>query len=152
MGYEIRDERSQRTGRLKDSLERQRGAIRAAMSERIRNVSISPDVRATDLSELSFEDLSGDIDFALLTMQTETLEKIAGALARLDDGEYGDCMECGAEIPARRLEALPFAVRCLSCEQKRELRRERRQAHDELSARLARHNRDLSAAGRGRDY
>jgi RNA polymerase-binding transcription factor DksA len=34
--------------------------------------------------------------------------------------KYGACLECTAEIPERRLRALPFAVRCRSCEERRE--------------------------------
>jgi RNA polymerase-binding transcription factor len=60
------------------------------------------------------------IDFALIQMKTETLARIDAALARLDAGMYGDCLECGAEISGQRLRALPFAVRCVACEEKRE--------------------------------
>ena len=43
------------------------------------------------------------------------LEEIAAALARLDAGTYGECMECGDTIPAGRLKALPYATLCVSC-------------------------------------
>jgi DnaK suppressor protein len=42
---------------------------------------------------------------------------------------YGDCFECGSEISGKRLRAMPFAVRCIACEEKREQQeRERRLA------------------------
>lgn len=40
---------------------------------------------------------------------------IRAALARIEDGNYGVCARCGAEISARRLEALPTATRCIDC-------------------------------------
>lgn len=43
------------------------------------------------------------------------LRRIAGALARLDDGNYGRCVVCGSAIAAARLEVMPEAERCESC-------------------------------------
>jgi RNA polymerase-binding transcription factor len=60
------------------------------------------------------------IDFALIQLKTETLARIDAALVRLDEGTYGNCFECGAEISGKRLRALPFAARCTACEEKRE--------------------------------
>jgi DnaK suppressor protein len=62
----------------------------------------------------------GDLDSALLQMRAETLTRIDAALGRLDAWKYGSCAECGDEITERRLRALPFAVRCQACEEKRE--------------------------------
>jgi DnaK suppressor protein len=43
------------------------------------------------------------------------LADVRRALAKLDDGSYGRCDTCGARIPTGRLEALPWAVRCVAC-------------------------------------
>ena len=40
------------------------------------------------------------------------------ALARLDDDTYGQCVDCGHEIPEGRLEARPEAARCVACQAK----------------------------------
>ena len=50
----------------------------------------------------------------------KTVEE-AEALARLEDGTYGYCFECGEEIAQQRLRALPFALRCKDCEEAREM-------------------------------
>lgn len=60
-------------------------------------------------------DTQEDIEFALIQMKAETLDQINQALSRLDEGAYGYCLECGEEIPERRLRALPFAIRCKDC-------------------------------------
>ena len=44
--------------------------------------------------------------------------EISAALTRIADGSYGKCENCGQEIPAERLEALPTARLCVSCKQK----------------------------------
>ena len=77
---------------------------------------------ATDTAEADIQD---DIEFALIQMKTETLNKIGAALTRLGEGTYGYCYECGGEITERRLRALPFAARCKNCEEVRESERNR---------------------------
>jgi DnaK suppressor protein len=54
-------------------------------------------------------------------MKAETLTRIDEALVLLDAGEYGSCVDCDDEIAERRLRALPFAVRCQACEERREV-------------------------------
>jgi DnaK suppressor protein len=57
-----------------------------------------------------------DMEYALLGMKTETVQRLDDALERLDADEYGLCSECEREISDNRLSALPFAIRCLDCE------------------------------------
>jgi DnaK suppressor protein len=78
-----------------------------------------------DAGESSEADIQEDIEFALIQMKAETLTKINDALARLEDGVYGYCADCGGEISDKRLRALPFAVRCKDCEEGREIAVER---------------------------
>ena len=60
-----------------------------------------------DAGESSEADIQEDIEFALIQMKAETLNKINEALARLVAGTYGRCFECGEEISEARLRALP---------------------------------------------
>ena len=91
-----------------------------------------------DAGESSEADIQDDIEFALIQMKSETLNKIDEALARLEEGTYGYCFECGEEIAEQRLRALPFAVRCIDCEEAREVaeRRERLMAQRRGAASL----------------
>ena len=73
-----------------------------------------------DAVESAEADIQEDIEFALVQMKSETLSKITDALARLEQGDYGYCFDCGEEIAEKRLRALPFAVRCKDCEETRE--------------------------------
>jgi DnaK suppressor protein len=45
----------------------------------------------------------------------QTLARTERALAKLDDGSYGACDRCGAEIPPRRLEVMPDSTLCVQC-------------------------------------
>jgi DnaK suppressor protein len=50
-----------------------------------------------------------------LDLATHLLASIDSALARLDEGTYGRCERCGRPISEERLEALPYATRCIEC-------------------------------------
>jgi DnaK suppressor protein len=52
-----------------------------------------------------------------------TLEAVNNALARMDDGAYGICEQCGTAIERDRLEALPYATLCMECKRGEERRR-----------------------------
>jgi DnaK suppressor protein len=60
----------------------------------------------------------------VLTSLSETARRevmqIDAALGRMDEGEYGECVDCGQEIPIERLRALPFTLRCQEDEEQRE--------------------------------
>jgi RNA polymerase-binding transcription factor len=91
-----------------------------------------------DAVESSEADIQEDIEFALIQMTSETLNKVNDALGRLEQGDYGNCFECGDEIAEKRLRALPFAVRCKDCEEAKEVaeRRERQLAQRRGTASL----------------
>ena len=62
-------------------------------------------------------------DLALSTAARQTVDDIAKALARMDDGSYGYCEVCGDRIPVPRLEAIPWADQCVKCKSRGERRR-----------------------------
>jgi DnaK suppressor protein len=109
---------------LKQMLEERRRQILSQVHEKIRDVrteNVSGKVNTVlDPGESSEAGIQEDIEFALIQMKAETLNKINEALGRLEEGAYGNCFECGEEISHQRLRALPFAVRCIECEEARE--------------------------------
>ena len=56
---------------------------------------------------------------SLIERAEDRLRLIDLALARVENGSYGVCAECGENIPLERLKALPFAVLCVDCQEKR---------------------------------
>ncbi len=55
-------------------------------------------------------------DLALRDRADQQLELVDEALARLDGGTFGTCVRCGQPIAPERLEALPWAPRCIDCQ------------------------------------
>jgi DnaK suppressor protein len=78
------------------------------------------DTRGADEQDAAVADQRSDIDLAVLQMKAETVARIDSALRRVDQGTFGNCVECGEKISVERLAALPFALRCRVCEQSRE--------------------------------
>lgn len=76
---------------------------------------------AMDVGDQAVMDLERELGISLLEMQNRKRQMIDEALARLDDGTYGVCAECGVEISEKRLEAVPFAKLCVACQSRQEL-------------------------------
>jgi DnaK suppressor protein len=118
-----------RYNELKAILEERRREIMSEVQGRMRDVRAegagSTVQGVLDAAESSELDIQDEIEFALIQMKAETLNKIDEALRRLEEGTYGYCFECGDEISEKRLRALPFAVRCKDCEEAREVKLQR---------------------------
>ena len=115
-----------RYNELKKMLEDRRRELSSDVQGRMRDVrGADKDRDVLDQGESSEVDIQEDIEFALIQMKSETLNKVNEALRRLDEGTYGNCFECGEEIAEARLRALPFAVRCKDCEEARETAEQR---------------------------
>ena len=112
---------SERHQALKGMLEERRQEI----LDKLRTIrEAMPDQRldVQDAEEQAVTDFAKDMEFALVQMKADTLSRIDEAMRRLESGAYGECAECGAEIPAARLKALPFAVLCRDCQAQEEMR------------------------------
>jgi DnaK suppressor protein len=60
---------------------------------------------------------------AMLTVATAQRRAVIEAMKRVDEGVYGECVDCASPVPEGRLEARPEAARCVQCQGKRERRR-----------------------------
>ena len=112
---------------LRQMLEDRRRELMTEVQGKMRDVRTDSikDREVFDQGESSEVDIQEDIEFALIQMKFETLNKINEALRRLEEGTYGNCFECGEEIAEARLRALPFALRCKDCEEARETAEQR---------------------------
>jgi DnaK suppressor protein len=120
---------NERYNTLKQMLEDRKRQIVSQLHDKIRDVRTENESgkmsNVLDQGESSEAGIQEDIEFALIQMKSETLNKINEALGRLEEGAYGNCFECGEEIAPQRLRALPFAVRCRDCEEARETAQKR---------------------------
>ena len=61
-------------------------------------------------------DESLEISFATRERLLERVKRLSAALERLNDGEYGLCLECGERISPARLHAAPEVQTCIRCQ------------------------------------
>lgn len=76
--------------------------------------------RSDDDAETGTATFERERTMSLARNARQTIIQIERALARMDAGTYGECINCGKQIPLERLEALPQAVDCLDCRRKAE--------------------------------
>ena len=115
---------------LKRMLDDRQRELQAEVQGKMRDVRADDKMtEVLDAVESAEADIQEDIEFALVQMKSETLNKVNDALTRLDQGTYGNCFECGEEIAEKRLRALPFAVRCKDCEEAKEVAEQRERQH-----------------------
>ena len=75
---------------------------------------------ATHMADLGSDNFQHDFELGLLSDEGTVIEMIDEALTRLDENEYGICIECGKEISPARLEIKPFARFCVACKSRKE--------------------------------
>jgi DnaK suppressor protein len=63
-----------------------------------------------------------EMDMTFEENERVALDEVRRALARLDEGTYGTCARCSAEIPTARLKAMPTATLCITCKEAEESR------------------------------
>jgi RNA polymerase-binding transcription factor DksA len=93
-----------------DQVERLRRLLLAEYTDR--------KARAVELQDPT--DLEPDLAEVLLARNYEAMDEIEAALKRIEDGTSGTCMTCGAPIPFERLEIVPAADRCVTCQADRD--------------------------------
>ena len=93
------------------------GAIRAATGQLAALLSAQRDVAADDEHDpegptVSLQRAEAS---AMLRQARQHLDEVDAALLRVELGNYGVCENCGRDIPSARLEARPYARRCVQC-------------------------------------
>ncbi len=76
----------------------------------------------THPGDVGTEVADNDREIAILEAGADQREQVVAAIARIDDGTYGVCVDCGQPIAPERLEARPEVSRCLADQQKAESR------------------------------
>jgi RNA polymerase-binding transcription factor DksA len=86
-------------------------ALRATGGEGSGNLSNMP----LHLADLGTESFDQEFTLGLIENEQATLEDVGQALARIRDGSFGTCRECGEPIARARLRALPYTPLCVDC-------------------------------------
>lgn len=109
--------------RLKGVLEKRRAALGRILTNDIANLQRGTGIETGDVADVALDDAFDLVSSQLAETESRELAQIELALERIRRGTYGQCGGCEEAIPLARLEALPYAVRCVSCEREAEKKR-----------------------------
>jgi RNA polymerase-binding transcription factor len=70
-----------------------------------------------DIADKAVSSYTREFLYSLTDGERSTLLQIDDALARIDDGAYGQCLNCGQLMTEKRLNAVPWAPYCLDCQE-----------------------------------
>jgi DnaK suppressor protein len=82
--------------------------------------AVDEDGNDSHMADSASETLDREIELSLGDNAEHLLAAIDGALARIGAGTYGTCERCGRQIGSERLEALPWATKCIDCKRREE--------------------------------
>jgi DnaK suppressor protein len=109
----------EQTTELRRTLEQRRGELVREIREDLEKVRGQPTRDASvpgDPADESVADLIADLEQADARRDVGELRAIEAARSRLDEGHYGECIDCGQDIGFARLKATPSALRCIVCQ------------------------------------
>jgi len=99
--------------RIRERLQkRRRDLIGANQATREELAALKAAERDPEYEEGAQTELADYTLSQLLESQRRELSLIDAAFQRMDHGDFGECVDCGMDIPIERLEAVPFAIRC----------------------------------------
>lgn len=75
-----------------------------------------------DFEETAVDFLETQQEQSVMVNEQALLTEVQRALKRIEEGTYGRCVDCGKPIPEKRLEAIPWAARCVEDEERLEQR------------------------------
>ena len=75
---------------------------------------------AQDIADRAASSYNKEFLFSQSNNDRQLLMMVDGALVRIREGSFGECISCGKEINAKRLEAVPWTRHCIECQEKLE--------------------------------
>jgi DnaK suppressor protein len=75
---------------------------------------------AQDIADRASSSYQKEFLFHQSNNDRQLLLMVDTALERIREGSYGECISCGNEINAKRLQAVPWTRYCISCQEKQE--------------------------------
>lgn len=72
--------------------------------------------RVGDSADLAWVETESGLDLSEAQRDIEEWRGLRDALRRIEQGSYGVCADCGADVPVERLHSQPLALRCVDCQ------------------------------------
>lgn len=104
---------------FKKQLEQRQQEIRKLMNRNQEDGrAADADAAAADIADRAANSYTKELLFSQHANERALLNMVQSALGRITDGNFGECINCGNEINAKRLEAVPWTRYCIACQEK----------------------------------
>jgi DnaK suppressor protein len=103
---------------FKKRLEERQQALRKMVSRTEEDGRIADQDPAQDIADRAASSYTKEFLFSQSSNERQLLHMVETALQRIREGQFGECVNCGEEINAKRLEAVPWTRYCITCQEK----------------------------------
>ena len=105
---------------FKKRLQERQQSLRKTVSRTEEDGRIADQDSAQDIADRAVSSYTKEFLFSQSNNDRQLLQMVETALARIREGAFGECVSCGNEINAKRLEAVPWTRYCIECQEKLE--------------------------------
>lgn len=105
---------------FKKRLEERQQSLRKTVSRTEEDGRIADQDAAQDIADRAASSYTKEFLFSQSNNDRQLLQMVETALQRIREGSFGECVGCGNEINAKRLEAVPWTRYCIECQEKLE--------------------------------
>jgi DnaK suppressor protein len=105
---------------FKKKLEERQQTLRKTVSRTEEDGRIADQDSAQDIADRAASSYTKEFLFSQSNNDRQLLHMVETALQRIREGAFGECVNCGNEINAKRLEAVPWTRYCIACQEKLE--------------------------------
>jgi len=107
-----------RLEQFKKRLEMRQQELRRLVSRNVQDGRAADEQAAQDIADKAANSYTKEFLFHQSNNDRQLLQLVEEALNRIREGGYGECVNCGNELNAKRLEAVPWTRYCINCQEK----------------------------------
>ena len=105
---------------FRKKLEARQHDLRHMVSRNQQDGRSADDEATQDIADRAASSYNKEFLFSQSNNDRQLLQMVEGALVRMREGTFGECVSCGKEINPKRLEAVPWTRHCIDCQEKAE--------------------------------
>ena len=109
-----------RLEQFKKRLEQRQQELRKLVTRTEQDGRSADEESAQDIADKAANSYAKEFLFHQSNNDRQLLQMVEGALSRIREGSFGECISCGNEINPKRLEAVPWTRYCIACQEKME--------------------------------
>jgi len=107
-----------RLDQFKKRLETRQHELRRLVVRNVQDGRAADEQAAQDVADKAANSYTKEFLFHQSNNDRQLLQLVEEALNRIREGSYGECVNCGSELNAKRLEAVPWTRYCINCQEK----------------------------------